>query len=260
MRENKIKRLLKDGKAVCGSYIQSPDAYTAEMMAMAGFDFILVDTEHSPIDVPQLNIVMIALRGSESSVVVRAIWNDPVNIKRILDLGPEGIIVPWVNSAEECRRAVAACKYQPEGVRGFGPRRAFRINAGGNLKEYAAEANKQIAVFVQIETPQAVAALDEILTTPGLDGIMIGPADLSMSHGLLPDLDAPALDAIIDKVLAKCKQHKVPFGMFTHTVERAKKWAARGAQIVTAGGDLDWIAEGIARVKKALPEIIPGHK
>jgi 2-keto-3-deoxy-L-rhamnonate aldolase RhmA len=255
MRENKIKRLIREGKVVCGSYIQSADPYTSEMMGMAGFDYILVDTEHSPIDVPQLNVIMIALRASESGVIVRAIWNDVVNLKRILDLGPDGVIVPWVNTAEECRKAVAACKYQPVGVRGFGPRRAARISAGGNIKEYAAGANDQVSVFVQIETPQAVGNLDEILTTPGLDGIMIGPADLSMSHGMLPDLDAPALDAIIDKVLAKCKQHKVPFGMFTHTVERAKKWVAKGAQIVTAGGDLDFIAEGIARVKKAVPEI-----
>src|SRR4051794_804701 len=121
MRENKIKRMLKEGKTVVGSYIQSADPFTCEMIGTAGFDYILVDTEHSPIDVPQLLNIFIALRGTESSVIVRAIWNDMVNIKRILDVGADGIIVPWVNTAEECRRAVAACKYPPDGLRGFGP-------------------------------------------------------------------------------------------------------------------------------------------
>lgn len=256
MRENKVKRMLREGKTVVGAYIQSADAYTSEMMAMAGFDYILVDTEHSPIDAPQLNVIMIALRSSESSVIVRAVWNDAVNIKRILDLGPDGIIVPWVNTPEQCKAAVAACKYPPQGIRGFGPRRAVRVNAGGNLKEYAAQANDQISVFAQIETPEAVANLDGILSTPGLDGIMIGPADLSMNHGWLPDLDSPQLDAVIEKVLAKCNQHKVPFGMFTHTVDRAKKWIAKGCRIATAGGDLDFIAEGITRTKKGLAELL----
>lgn len=257
MRPNKIRRMLRDGKTVVGAYIQSFDPVTAEMMGMAGFDFLLIDTEHSPIDVPQLNNILIALRGTESTVVVRAIWNDPVNIKRILDTGVEGIIVPWVNTPEQCRAAVAACKYPPAGIRGFGPRRAFRVLAGGSLKEYAAEANDNVSVFAQIETLEAVANLDGILKTPGLDGIMIGPADLSGSIGRLPEIDHPDVDAVIQKVLDKCVEHGVPFGMFTHTVERARKWITRGCRIATAGGDLDFVAEGIARTKKAVAEIVP---
>lgn len=257
MRENKIKRMLREGKTVVGAYIQSADPYTSEMMGMAGFDFLLLDTEHSPIDVPQVNNILIAVKGTESTVIARAIWNDPVNIKRILDTGVEGIIVPWVNTAEQCRAAVAACKYPPAGIRGFGPRRAVRIHSGSNLKDYATHANDNVSVFAQIETMEAVNNLDTILKVPGLDGIMIGPADLSGSIGRLPEIDHPDVDAVINRVLAKCQEHGVPFGMFTHTLERAKKWISRGCRIATAGGDLDFISEGIARAKKGIAEIVP---
>lgn len=255
MRENRLRRMLAEGRPAVGCYIQSADPFTSEMMGLAGFDFLLVDTEHSPIDVPQLLDIMIALRGSPSTVIVRAIWNDPVNIKRILDTGPEGIIVPWVNTAEECRAAVAACKYPPQGIRGFGPRRAFRVLADGNLADYAKNANDNVSVFCQIETIGAVERLDDILKVPGLDGVMIGPADLSGSIGRLPDIDHPDVDAVIQRVSDKCRQHGVAFGMFTHTPERARKWMARGCRIATVGGDLDFVFAGIQRAKGVSAEL-----
>ena len=127
MRENRVKRLLKAGKPAIGTVISLPDPFTAEVLAGFGFDFLLVDTEHSPVTISELQSILIALRSAESTIIVRAAWNDIVMIKQILDVGAEGVIVPWVNTPEEAQRAVAAARYPPIGLRGYGPRRAARL-------------------------------------------------------------------------------------------------------------------------------------
>jgi 2-keto-3-deoxy-L-rhamnonate aldolase RhmA len=252
MRENRVKQKLAAGQPVIGSVISLPDPFVAELLAGAGVDFLLVETEHSPLTISELQTVLIGLHPTESTVIVRAAWNDMVMIKQILDVGAEGLIIPWVNTAEEARRAVAAAKYPPAGIRGCGPRRAARLSA--NREDYFARANEQTLVLGQIETIQAVDHLDEILATEGLDGIMVGPADLACSMGYLQDLANPAVDEMIAHILGKCQEHGVPFGMFTGTLERARKWIDRGGQIATVGGDVPYLLEGIARTRQALDE------
>jgi len=254
MRQNTMKRKLRDGQAVIGSVITVPEPFIVEMMGTAGFDFLLVDTEHCPFSIYQLQNVLIALRGSASPVIVRAKWNDPVDVKQILDVGADGVILPWISSRSECEAAVAAAKYPPEGLRGFGPRRAARI--GGGLQEYARRANEEVLVLVQIERAEAIERLDEILTTPGLDGIMIGPADLAASMGYLQDMENPAVEAAIQRVLDACLRHGVPFGMFTATVERARKWIGRGGKIATLGGDVWFVDAGIAAAKTEIAALL----
>jgi 2-keto-3-deoxy-L-rhamnonate aldolase RhmA len=248
MRENRMKRLLREGKAAVGSVISLPDLFVAEIMAGMGFDFLLIDTEHTPFTITELQNVLIALRPTDSTIIVRAAWNDLVMVKQILDVGAEGVIIPWVNTPAEAKRAVAAARYPPVGVRGYGPRRASRLIA--NPADYVRRANDEVLVIGQIETTTAIENLDGILTTPGLDAIMIGPADLAASLGHIQDLMNPAVDAAIGRVLAKCKEHRVPFGMFTGTLERARQWVSQGGQIATVGGDVPFLLAAATQGKK----------
>lgn len=254
MRENRMKRKLRAGEAVIGSVISVPEPFIAEVMGAADFDFLLIDTEHSPFSISELQNVLIALRSSPSPVIVRAPWNDPVAVKQILDLGADGIIFPWINSRGDCEAAVASTKYPPEGLRGFGPRRAFRLSA--SLDEYARQANEQVMVLAQIERGEAVEQLGEILTTPGLDGVMVGPADLACSLGYTHDRENPAVEAAIRQILDGCLAHGIPFGMFTGTVEKARKWIERGGKIATIGGDVPFIDAGIAAAQREIREIL----
>jgi 2-keto-3-deoxy-L-rhamnonate aldolase RhmA len=254
MRPNTLKEKLGAGGAALGSVVSITDPFVAEVMANAGFDFIIVDTEHCPFSIHQLQTTLIALRSSGQPVLVRAPWNDPVAVKQILDLGADGVIFPWISSREECAQAVAAAKYPPDGIRGWGPRRAIRLHGGP--AEYARGANDYVMVLAQIERADAVERLDEILTTPGLDAIMVGPADLAASMGYLQDLENPAVEAMIDRILERCKANGVPFGMFTGTAEKARKWTLKGGQIATVGGDLVFIDAGIARAKQDIAAIL----
>jgi len=253
MRKNRMKEALREGRAVVGSVMLLPDPFIAEILGGIGFDFIIIDMEHSAVTQSGLHDVMLALRGTESTIVVRAEWNDFVKVKRILDVGAEGVIFPWVSSAKEARAAVAATRYPPAGIRGWGPWRAARLS--GSAADYAREANDNILVLAQIERVQAVRKLDEILSTPGIDGIMIGPADLSWSMGNPPGTAPDKLDEMIGRVLAKCKKHKVPFGMFTGGAETAAKWLGRGGQIATVGFDIGFVRDGAAQAKNDIDKL-----
>jgi 2-keto-3-deoxy-L-rhamnonate aldolase RhmA len=250
MRENRVKQLLKAGKPAIGSIVSLPDLFVAEVMAGVGFDFLLIDTEHAPVTISELQTLLIALRGTESTIIVRAAWNDVVMVKQILDVGAEGVIIPWVNTPEEARRAVAAARYPPVGVRGLGPRRAGRLSS--SPAEYVRKANDEILLIGQIETTTAVENLDGILSTPGLDAIMVGPGDLAASMGHIHELNTPAVDAMIGRILQKCKEHHVPFGMFTGSLERARQWVSQGGLIATVGGDLTFVVNGAAEAKRQI--------
>ncbi|MDP6356372.1 MAG: aldolase/citrate lyase family protein [Planctomycetota bacterium] len=254
MRENRVKAILKEGKATIGSGISLPDPFVAEVMGQVGFDFLIIDLEHSPLTTSELQTIFIALRDSQSTKIVRSPWNDPVWVKRILDLGAEGIIFPWISSREECEQAVASTKYPPVGIRGWGPRRAARLS--NDAGEYFAKANDNILVFAQIENSGAVGNLDEILSTPGLDGIMIGPADLSASYGHLMDRDHQEVQDAMNLVLEKCKEHKVPFGLFSGTLELAQYWIERGGQIATVGGDVGFMESAAAQARKDIDALL----
>ena len=254
MRENRMKAALQAGKAVIGSTLSLPDPFVAEIMGQAGFDFLLIDTEHVPLSVHQLQTVLIGAYPSESTMIVRAPWNDPVAVKQVLDVGVEGVVFPWINSRAECEAAVAATRFPPHGIRGFGPRRASRLHPGE--LDYTRAADDNLLVLAQIERIEAVERLDEILTTPGLDGIMVGPADLAISMGHLHDMDNPEVEPVIRRILDRCRTHGVPFGMFTGTIEKARKWIGAGGQIATVGGDIAFIDQGIARTKREIAEVL----
>lgn len=179
---NPAKWLLKRGKRVVGAWLQIGSPITAEIFAKAGFDFAMIDMEHGPGDVMHLLHQLHAMAKFDTVPFVRAPWNDFVGIKRILDVGVHGVLVPYVNSRAEAEAAVRACKYPLEGIRGIAP----SPRAGGygmNGLNYLENANEQILVMVAAETPEAIANIEDIAATPGLDGIFIGPMDLATSTG-----------------------------------------------------------------------------
>jgi 2-dehydro-3-deoxyglucarate aldolase/4-hydroxy-2-oxoheptanedioate aldolase len=205
---NKVKILLKEGKRVSAAWLQAGNPMTAEIVARCGFDIVMIDMEHGPGDIQTLIAQIQACQCSESVPFVRAPWNDLVVIKRILDAGVYGLLVPYVNTKEEALRAVAAAKYPPLGVRGIAgsPRAA---GFGYNQMAYLRSANDEIFVMTAVETAEAVSNLDEILSVDGLDGIFIGPMDLATSMGYLGDPSAAAVKSAIEtierKVLASGK-------------------------------------------------------
>ena len=245
MRDNRTKRIMYSGGLALGVSVTVPDPFVTEVVGGAGFDFVLIDAEHSPIAIDQLQMMLIALRSSESTVLVRPAANDPTLVKQILDLGAEGLVVPEVDDAASCAVAVAAARYPPTGRRGFGPRRAARLEGG--RPAYLARADEEVAVLVMIESAAAVASIDAILKTPGLDGIMVGPADLAVTMGHLGDLSHPDVRAAIVTVRDACDRHAVPFGIFAVTEQAAREWSAAGARFMTVGADTQFIDQGLTR-------------
>ncbi len=205
---NNAKARLLAGEKLSAAWSQTGSTVTAEILAQAGFDMIVVDCEHAPIDPPQLLPIVQAAGGYGSMIMARAPWNDLVAIKRMLDCGIQGIHIPYVNNVEETARAVRACKYPPLGNRGIAgsPRAA---GYGANRGQYLQRANDEILVLVALETPEAVENLDAMLDIEGLDGLFIGPMDLSTTMGYFGSPSHPEVQKVIreveKKVIAKGK-------------------------------------------------------
>lgn len=247
MRDNRTKRAMRSGGLALGVSLTVPDPFVSEVVGAADLDFVLIDAEHSAISIDQLQMMLIALRSSRSTTLVRPAANDPTLIKQILDLGAEGLVVPEVDDAAACAAAVSAARYPPLGRRGFGPRRAARLDGG--RPAYLARADEEVAVLVMIESAAAVADIDAILETPGLDGIMVGPADLAVTIGHLTELGHPDVRAAIATVRDACERHGVPFGIFAATEAAAREWAAAGARFMTIGADTQYLDQGLAKTR-----------
>lgn len=262
MRENRMKRMLKEGRPVVGCGLSIVDPFVAEVVGRFNFDFVHIDTQHHPMSNDVLQELLIALYPTESTIVVRVAWNDPVRINHVLDIGAEGIVLPWINTAEDAKAAVEAIKYPPLGRRSWGPRRAGTLY-GGSLEEYAVQANNNTLFLPQIETAEAVENLDAILSVEGVDGIMIGPNDLALSMGFVENRWNPTVEATVQKVLEGCKARGKAFGMFTADMESAKLWIRRGGMIAIGTRDLGVLVEGLARDKgeiQALQEEIAARR
>ncbi|MGB2813522.1 MAG: aldolase/citrate lyase family protein [Dehalococcoidales bacterium] len=220
--KNPLKEKLKKGEAVIGTFIMIGHSDVTEWLSRVGFDWLLLDTEHTTTGYETLQRMMQAMNGSDCVPIVRPQWNDPVVIKRVLDIGAYGVLIPWVNSREDAENAVRYCKYPPLGIRGWGPRRAGMFDP-----DYFKTANDEVLVTVQIETQEALDNLDEILSVPGIDACYIGPWDLSVSLGIgvPPDWDSPKYKAAFDKVLEAAARHNKPAGMFA--ISDNIEWAVK---------------------------------
>jgi 2-dehydro-3-deoxyglucarate aldolase len=231
--KNTLKTKLQKGERVIGTFVGLGHPDVTEILSRLGFDWILLDGEHSPLGFETMQQMIQAMNGTDCIPIVRPQWNDPVQIKRILDIGAYGVLIPWVNSKKEAEDAVRACKYPPEGIRGFGPRRAGMFDP-----DYYKTANEELLVAVQIETEEALKNLDEILSVPGIDACYIGPWDLSVSlgFGIPPIWDEPKYLAAFDRVLEAAKRHEKPAGMFA-TIDNIEWALGKGFKFNTVDCD-----------------------
>ena len=213
--------------------IRSPEV--AEALALCGYDLLFLDLEHSTIDIAAAQTIVQAV-ARRAFTVLRLPDNNPEHFKKALDTGCDGVIIPFINSPEDARAAVAAAKYPPLGARSFGIGRAQAY--GLSVASYVEEANSSVALILQIEHKDAVERIDEILAVDAFDGIFVGPYDLSGSMGLPGQLNHPEVVAAIERVRSACAATGKPFGIFCSTLERARAEAARGTRFIVCATDL----------------------
>lgn len=230
-----LTRSWRAGITTTNAWLTIPDALPAEIAARAGFASLCIDMQHGLIDHAAAVRILQATSGSGVPVLVRVPWNEPSVIMRALDAGAGGIIVPMVNSRAEAGAAVAACRYPPAGIRSYGPIRPALTDGPG----YVDAANDAVLVFAMIETSKAIADLDAIAATPGLDGLYVGPADLSLALGLPPRQDSTVElhQATVKRIFAAAKQHGKVVGMHCNSAEFGAIAAEWGADMVTIAAD-----------------------
>ena len=235
MRENRLKSMWRRGEAAVNGWLQIPSAWSAELMAHQGWDSLTIDMQHGLIGYETALLQLQAISTTEVAPLARVPWNEPGIIMKLLDAGAYGIICPMVNSRAEAEAFVGACRYAPEGYRSVGPTRA-RIYGGS---DYQTQANKTIITMAMIETAEAMQNLDDILSTPGLDGVYVGPADLSISlkNSMPPDpMGAQAMEAI-QKVAEACHRHGVIAGIHCMSAQHTVDMIGLGYQFVTLQSD-----------------------
>ena len=249
---NPFRQLLQSagGQAPLGTWIMSASPIVAEAMGCAGFDWGVIDMEHTPLDMMDVVHLLQAVAGTKMLPVVRVPWNDTVLVKRVLDAGAATLLFPFVQNAEEARRAVAATRYPPEGVRGMaGMSRGSRF--GTNPNHYKS-ANQQIGVIVQLETPAAVAQLEAIGAVEGVDAIFLGPADLSGAMGHVGNLTHPEVMEVMSRAAQRCKAIGKPVGTVGGTPEVVAQYRAAGYTFVAIASDLGLMMRGAQAAVAAL--------
>jgi 4-hydroxy-2-oxoheptanedioate aldolase len=236
VRKNKLKEIFKQGGSAINGWLQIPNSFTAELMANQNWDSLTLDMQHGVIDYSHAISMLQAISTTNVMPLARVNWNEPGQIMKILDAGAYGIICPMVSNKKEAENFVQACMYPPRGYRSYGPIRGLVY--GG--PDYADEANNEILKFAMIETKESLDNLDEIMKTPGLDGIYIGPADLSLALGEKPSFDKPEGDPVYEvimKILEHAKKNKIIAGIQNGQPEYADKMIKKGFQLVTIGTD-----------------------
>ncbi len=246
---NDFRARVRRRDVLVGPIVTLGSPEVSELFALAGFDWLWLDLEHAPLS---LDVVRQHLQAAAGRVgtVVRVPWNDEVHIKQALDLGCDGIIVPQVKTADEARRAVAAAKYPPAGVRSVGIARAQQY--GMNHQDYVLTANDRVAVMLQIEHIDAVPHVADILAVPGVDAIVFGPYDLSASLGRPGQFAHPDVVAVIGELAAACNDRGMPWGAFAPDAVSAKAHLGRGATVIALGMDTMYLWKA---AKAALDEL-----
>src|ERR1700680_468213 len=243
-RANGVREAWAEGKAVINSWCGIPSSFSAEVMAHAGWDSLVVDMQHGMIEYQTMVTMLQGISCTDTVPLVRVPWNDPAYIQKALDAGAYGIICPMINNRAEAEKFVSSMRYAPAGSRSSGPIRAS-VYGGA---DYHAKANDIVVAFGMIETVEAMSNLDQILSVKGLDAVYVGPSDLSISHGYPPGGDKPDewMMAALKKVLDGCKRHKGEPGIHCGAPAYAKRMIDLGFKFVTVGGDSRFVTMGAA--------------
>ena len=219
-----------------GTFVMSASPLIAEALGCAGFDWAVIDMEHTPLDLDDLVHMLQAVAGTPMLPITRVPWNDTVTVKRVLDAGAQTILFPFVQDAAEAGKAVAACKYPPDGVRGMAA--MSRGSRFGTVKDYFKVASKGVSVIVQIETPHAMERLEEIAQVPGVDSVFIGPGDLSGAMGHVGDLLNPAVVDVMVQSVARCHAVGKPIGTVGGTTDAVAIYRKAGFDYIGVASDL----------------------
>ena len=239
---NTFKVALKDGKTQIGCWMGFADGYAADIMSTAGFVWLVIDGEHAPNDIRSIRDQLIALEPSPSHPVVRVPIGETWMIKQVLDVGAQTVLVPMVDTAQQARDLVQACRYAPEGVRGVGAALA-RATRFSSVSDYVETANAQICLLVQVETKAGIAALDDILAVDGIDGVFIGPADLAADMGFGGNSAAPEVQAVILGALERIRAAGKAPGILSLNDDFTRQYLHVGAQFVAVGIDVVMLAQ-----------------
>ncbi len=242
MAANPFQQAIANRQVQVGLWSSLCSPVGAEIIAGAGFDWILFDTEHAPVEVAMLLPLLQAAAGGTAQAVVRPAWNDPVLLKRVLDIGAPSVLVPFVQDADQAAAAVAACRYPPAGVRGVAG--STRASGFGRDRDYLATANDNVCVLVQVETRTALDNLDAIAAVDGVDGVFIGPSDLAASLGHLGRPGAAEVQAAIADALARIDAAGKPAGILAVQLDDALRYRDMGFTFVAAGVDNSILARG----------------
>jgi 4-hydroxy-2-oxoheptanedioate aldolase len=248
---NRFKRALREGRRQVGLWTVLGTGTSAEILAAAGFDWLLIDTEHAPNELTTVLEQLRAMQGGTATPVVRPVWNDFVVFKRLLDIGAQSFLVPSVQSAEEARRAVAATRYPPLGNRGVAV--THRANRYGAVAGYHAHAHEQICVLVQIETRRALADLEAIAAVDGVDGLFIGPSDLAADLGHLGENRHPEAIAAFEDACARARRAGKPIGILAPVEEDARRYLEMGFTYVAVGNDASLLRQAAEQTRRKFP-------
>lgn len=249
--KNRFKAALKEGRHQVGFWNTISGPIVPEALAAIGFDWIVVDTEHTTTEAFQVHNSLQAIAAyPEVSAVVRPVSNDPAYIKRYLDMGAQTLMIPYVNSADEARAAVNAMRYPPHGIRGMAG--GTRASGFGLINDYMTRAEEELCLIVQVETIEALSHLEEIATVDGVDAIFIGPADLSGSMGHPGNQAHPDVVAAIEDAFVRLKKIGVPSGILTLNEEFARRLGTLGAGFTAIGTDISSLVRDVRALKARL--------
>ncbi|AXI45671.1 4-hydroxy-2-oxo-heptane-1,7-dioate aldolase [Sulfitobacter sp. SK012] len=254
LKENKFLTALRAGRQQVGIWVSLSSAYAAEAVAPAGYDWALLDMEHSPNELASLLGQLQAFADSDTTAIVRPDWNDPVKIKRLLDMGVPGLLLPMVESIEEAEAAVAATRYPPNGIRGVAG--TMRANRFGRVSDYFTEVENQTAVLIQLESVQAVENAASYAAVQGISGVFFGPADIGADMGILGDPMHPDIWTLIRPAARALMDRGIPVGTLVSDPDFATELLNEGFSFVACGSDAGLLAKGsdalLARVRGGL--------
>ncbi len=249
---NHFKRALREGRPQIGLWSHLCSPISTEILGHCGLDWIVLDMEHSPNELPHVLSQLQALKGSSTMPVVRPPWNDMVTFKRLLDIGAQTLVVPYIQNAQEARNAVAYTRYPPHGVRGYAG--APRASGYGRIKDYAKRCADEICLLLQIETVEGLKHLEEIASVDGVDGVFIGPGDLSADMGHLGNPKHPEVVAAVDDAFRRIRACGKAPGILTGDATLAQHFIDIGGLFLAVGADQNLLRDSAtalaARFKK----------
>jgi 4-hydroxy-2-oxoheptanedioate aldolase len=244
---------LKSGEFMIGTWLTLLDPTIPEILAGSGFDLLIADGEHGPVATSDLVQMVIATRAAQVPVLYRVAANEPVRIMHALDAGASGVVIPQIRTVADVERAVAWCRYPPVGLRGIAPRRVSGY--GRNTAGYMERANGSVTCCIQIETNEALAALDQLLEVPGVDTVLMGPNDLAASLGHTGQITHPDVEDAIAHIVERAKAHGIPAGAWTQSTAVARKRREQGYQWATVNADYSFLVKG---ADTAVREVLEG--